>query len=82
MVANTPPERQTMTGEERARRLGIGRTTCYAAVRAGVIPAIRILGRVVISRAVMDRLLADDGLPRSGNSTLTAHGHRGSRQHR
>lgn len=63
MVTTTPPERQTMTVEECALRLGIGRTTCYAAVRAGVIPSIRILGRVVISRAAIDRLLADGGLP-------------------
>lgn len=59
MDITTPPERQTMTVEECARRLGIGRTTCYAAVRAGVIPSIRILGRVVISRAAIDRLLAE-----------------------
>lgn len=59
MVTTNRPERQTMTVEECALRLGIGRTTCYAAVRAGVIPSIRILGRVVISRAAIDRLLAE-----------------------
>jgi excisionase family DNA binding protein len=63
MTITTPPERQTMTVEECARYLGIGRTTCYAAVRAGVIPSIRILGRVVISRAAIDRLLGGGGLP-------------------
>lgn len=63
MAITPPPKRQTMTVEECARHLGIGRTTCYAAVRAGVIPSIRILGRVVISRAAIDRLLAEGRLP-------------------
>lgn len=69
MTIAIPPERQTMTVEECARRLGIGRTTCYAAVRAGVIPSIRILGRVVISRAAIDRLLADGELPIAEEAT-------------
>ena len=71
MVTTTPPERQTMTVEECARHLGIGRTTCYAAVRAGVIPSIRILGRVVISRAAIDRLLAEGRLSLADEATPT-----------
>lgn len=73
MVTITPPERQTMTVEECAIRLGIGRTTCYAAVRAGVIPSIRILGRVVISRATIDQLLAGGVQPGRDDVTPRQH---------
>lgn len=80
MTIIIPPERQTMTVEECAHRLGIGRTTCYAAVRAGVIPSIRILGRVVISRAAIDRLLAEGRMPLADEPPpATRSGRRGRR---
>ena len=43
MVANPLPERRTMAVEACARRRGSGRTTCYAAVRVGITPSIKIL---------------------------------------
>lgn len=50
-------ERLVLSIEEAARLLGIGRTTAYAAARAGTLPGLvtRLGGRYVISRA---RLLA------------------------
>ena len=35
-------ERQTLTVEEAARALGIGRNTAYEAVRQGTLPVVRI----------------------------------------
>jgi excisionase family DNA binding protein len=46
-----------MTIPETAIALGIGRNSAYEAVRRGEIPAIRIGRRLVVSRAVLRRLL-------------------------
>ncbi|MDP9369376.1 MAG: helix-turn-helix domain-containing protein [Chloroflexota bacterium] len=64
MVKNTrarpeQTERQTLTVEEVAAKLGISRGTAYGAVRTGEIPALRIGRRYIISRQVVDRLLAE-----------------------
>ena len=50
-------KRQTMTVEEAAKRLGIGRNTAYDAVRAGQIPSVKIGKRYLIPRAALERLL-------------------------
>ena len=42
-----------------AKLLGISRMTAYAAVRDGTIPSVRIGRRVLISRAALDRWLAE-----------------------
>lgn len=47
----------TVTVDEAARALGIGRNTAYEAVRRGEIPSIRIGYRVLIPRAALERLL-------------------------
>ncbi len=60
MPAATLPERQTLSVEEAATLLGIGRTTAYAAVRSGTIPSVRIHRRVVVPRAAIERLLIGD----------------------
>ncbi len=58
------PERRrrqsrTMSVEEAADELGIGRTTAYMAARNGTLPGvIRIGRRVVVSREAIERLLA------------------------
>ncbi len=57
MPAATFPQRQTLSVEEAATLLGIGRTTAYAAVRSGTIPSVRIHRRVVVPRAAIERLL-------------------------
>jgi excisionase family DNA binding protein len=40
----------TMTVEEAARALGIGKNQCYEAVRRGELPSISIGRRILISR--------------------------------
>lgn len=50
-------ERMTYTVEEVSELLGIGRVTAYRAVGNGTIPAIKIGGRYVISKLVIDKLL-------------------------
>lgn len=42
---------------EAGRMLGICRDSAYAAVKSGALPAIRLGKRIVISRAVIERLL-------------------------
>lgn len=51
-------ERETLTVEEAAKLLGIGRNSAYEGVRRGDIPALRIGGRYVVPRAALDRMLA------------------------
>ncbi len=51
-------ERQTLTVEETARALGIGRGSAYEAVRRGEIHSIRVGKRLVVPRAALERLLA------------------------
>lgn len=48
-------ESATLTVDEAARILGIGRSTAYDAVRAGQIPAIKIGRRLLIPRARFER---------------------------
>ena len=58
-MSTTPPlERRTMSVEEAAVALGIGRTTAYLAIRRGELPCLRIGRRVVVPRDAIDRLLA------------------------
>jgi len=49
--------RQTLTIEETARALGIGRNQGYEAARRGDIPTIRIGKRLLVPRAALERLL-------------------------
>jgi excisionase family DNA binding protein len=50
--------RATLTVEEAARVLGIGRGPAYQAVRRGDIPSIRIGKRMLVPRAALERMLA------------------------
>lgn len=50
-------ERKTLTVAEVAKILGIGRRQAYDAVHRGEIPSIRLGGRYVISRRVLDDML-------------------------
>lgn len=63
--------RDTYTVEEAARKLGIGRNSCYAAARAGQIPTIKIGKRLLVPRADLDKLL---GLGRDTGSAPTDDG--------
>ena len=53
----TPIERQTYTVEEAAKMLGICRALAY---RKGVLPTVRISGRLVIPKVALHRMLAGD----------------------
>jgi excisionase family DNA binding protein len=54
-------ERRTLTVEEAARVLGIGRNTAYDAVRRGEIPTITIGRRLLVPRDALERMLAGEG---------------------
>jgi excisionase family DNA binding protein len=49
--------RMTLTVNETAERLGIGRNQAYEAVKNGQIPAIRIGKRLLVPEAALERLL-------------------------
>lgn len=51
--------RYTITVEEAARRLGIGRSLAYSLVREGSIPHLRLGYRIVIPVSALTRLLED-----------------------
>ena len=46
----------TLTVEQVAKRLGIGRGLAYEAVKKGEIPSIRIGSRILVPRAALERL--------------------------
>ncbi|MEZ4552512.1 MAG: helix-turn-helix domain-containing protein [Dehalococcoidia bacterium] len=54
-------ETRTMSIEDAAKELGIGRQLAYDAVRRGEIPSIRIGRRVLIPREGFERMLAGSG---------------------
>lgn len=53
-------ERRTLTVEEAARYLGIGRSAAYAAARSGELPTVRIGRRLLVPRHALERMLAGD----------------------
>jgi excisionase family DNA binding protein len=60
MVKTTSP--QTYSIKEAARVLGVPGRTIYGQVARGELPAIRLSGRILILRAVIDAILLS-GLP-------------------
>ncbi len=62
--------RQTLTVEEAAEVLGIGRNSAYEAIRRGEIPALRLGRRLVVPRRALERLLWDNdsGTPDVGHT--------------
>lgn len=61
MTRPASPERETLTVDEAARLLGIGRGTAYEAARRGDLPVVRIGGRLLVPRAALTRLLESAG---------------------
>ena len=57
MSTRDSADRQTLTVEEAAALLGIGRTSAYQAVASGQLPVIRIGRRLLVPRAALERLL-------------------------
>ena len=50
--------RETLTIEEAAQRLGIGRRLAYDAARRGELPVIRIGRRILVPVMALDAMLA------------------------
>jgi excisionase family DNA binding protein len=66
-MKTTVTEKRTVTVEEAAKALGIGRGHAYELARRGELPGVLKLGRrFVVSRAALDRALDD---PRVRNLT-------------
>jgi excisionase family DNA binding protein len=57
---NEVPQRQTLTVEETAKVLGLGRNTAYALVRSGEIPSLRLGKRILIPAIAIQRKLEGD----------------------
>lgn len=51
------PEKVTLTVDETAKKLGMGKTITYRAIREGKIPSIRFGKRIFVPVAALDRLL-------------------------
>jgi excisionase family DNA binding protein len=62
-------DKLTLSVEETAKLLGIGRNLCYERVKTGEIPALRIGRRLVVPRLALEKLLAD---PEPLNPTRTS----------
>jgi len=57
----TEINKQTLTVEETAEILGIGRSSAYEAVRQGQLPVIRVGRRYLVPRAALQRMLDEAG---------------------
>ena len=57
MITSPTPKRMTVTVEEAAELLGIGRSTAYLAVKSGDLPTIRLGRRLLVPRVQIDRML-------------------------
>ena len=58
-------EKLTLTVDEAARCLGIGRNSAYEAIARGEIPAVKIGKRLLVPRAALEKML-------SGNDSKNA----------
>jgi excisionase family DNA binding protein len=58
--------RATVSVDEAAAMLGIGRGSAFRAVRAGEIPSVRIGRRVLVPLAALERLLNGEEAARQG----------------
>ena len=68
-MAKTTPV-QTYSIKEAARVLGVPGRTIYGQVARGELPAIRLSGRILILRAVIDAILLS-GLPKTETAEET-----------
>jgi len=53
-------DKLTLTVEECAKRLGIGRNSAYEAVARGEIPVIRVGKRLLVPKAQLEKLLTGE----------------------
>lgn len=56
-------ERLTLTIEETARLLGIGRQLAYEQVKTGNIPALKIGRRLLVPRIALEKMLQEPKIP-------------------
>jgi excisionase family DNA binding protein len=61
-------DKLTLSVEEAAKVLGIGRNLCYDRVKTGEIPAIRIGRRLLVPRRALEKLLEEGRLVASNDS--------------
>lgn len=54
-------DKKTLTVDEAAQLLGVGRSTAYEAVRRGEIPVVRIGKRLLVPMAALEKMLAEGG---------------------
>ena len=54
-------QKRTMTIQQAAKVLGIGRDQAYMAAKLGQIPTIRIGRRLLVSLPALERLLSEAG---------------------
>jgi len=52
-------DKLTLSVEEAAKLLGIGRNLCYDRVKTGEIPVIKIGRRLLVPRSALEKLLAN-----------------------
>ena len=71
MQTKQTDDRRTVSVEQAARELGIGRGLAYECARRGEIPVLRVGRRFLVPRAALDRLLAGDSLDRSAGPAPT-----------
>jgi excisionase family DNA binding protein len=71
MARSSPPDAWTLTVEQAAAALGIGRSLAYEAVRRGEIPTLRIGKRLLVPRAALEQLLVGS-TPVETDQTLPA----------
>jgi excisionase family DNA binding protein len=53
-------ECQTMSVRDAGKILGVSKNTAYNAARTGQIAVIRIGGKMLVSRAVLDKILSGE----------------------
>jgi excisionase family DNA binding protein len=58
MARKTLTSRLTLTVEQAAEALGIGRTLAYEAVRRGEIPTVRVGRRLLVPRQALEDFLS------------------------
>jgi len=56
-TAKNKSNRVTLTVEEAAARIGLGRGSAYEAVRRGEIPSIRFGKRILVPKAALELIL-------------------------
>jgi len=61
-------EKLTLSIEETAKLLGIGRNLCYEKVKTGEIPVLKIGRRLLVPKAALEKLLNE---PKSSDLTFS-----------